>query len=209
MTNHQPESDAIKKDAILIVDDDAFMLKLLFKILQNDYTLYQAGSAEAAVEILRGRQVKAVLCDYVLPGQNGLDFLITMKQRNPMTKSILFSASLAPDMFIKAINDGRIFRFVKKPASPTAIRQAVNESVRQYDIELLQQQLMLDQKEVDSEAYTAHYGIYRLGAIARKSFKHGMPLFSSPLAVTLVLGSIALVFGIGVLLIILLIKQIL
>lgn len=139
-----PETTLQKGDAILIVDDDAFVLKVLYRILQNDYALYQASSAEAAVEVLRSHHVKAVLCDHILPGQNGLDFLITLRQRNPIIKSILFSASTEPELFIRAINEGRIFRFVKKPSSPSTILKAVREAVQQYDIERLEQQLMVD-----------------------------------------------------------------
>ena len=98
----KPQEFAVKeKDAVLIVDDDAFMLKVLYRVLQKEYTLYQAGSAEEAVEVLRGRQVKAILCDHILPGQSGLDFLITLKQRNTQIKSVLFSAALETEQFIK------------------------------------------------------------------------------------------------------------
>ena len=67
MTTKPQHSSPDKKDSVLIVDDDAFMLKVLYRVLQKDYTLYQAGSAEEAIEVLRGRHVKAILCDHVLP----------------------------------------------------------------------------------------------------------------------------------------------
>ena len=43
----KPQEFALKeKDAVLIVDDDAFMLKVLHRVLQKEYTIYQAESAE-------------------------------------------------------------------------------------------------------------------------------------------------------------------
>jgi DNA-binding NtrC family response regulator len=171
VTDKPQELAQKEKDAVLIVDDDAFMLKVLYRVLQKEYTLYQAGSAEEAVEVLRGRHVKAILCDHILPGQSGLDFLITLKQRNTQIKSVLFSAALETEQFIKAINEGQVFRFVKKPASPADILRAVHEAVRQYDIEMLQQQLMRDQKDIDKQIYSAPYWLYRLRVIAQQSFR--------------------------------------
>lgn len=198
-----------EKDAVLIVDDDAFMLKVLYRVLQKDYTLYQAGSAEEAVEVLRGRSIKAILCDHVLPGQNGLDFLITLRQRNQRIKCVLFSAALETDHFIKAINEGQIFRFIKKPASPTDIQSAVREAIRQYDIEDLQKQILLDQKEIDKQVYStvAPYWLYRLRVIAQQSFRYGAPLFGNILALLLALGVIGLSVGVCIMLIIYFVKS--
>ncbi|MDK2857120.1 MAG: hypothetical protein PWQ29_844 [Verrucomicrobiota bacterium] len=207
MTEKSQELSVKDKDAVLIIDDDAFMLKVLYRVLQKEYTLYQAGSSEEAIEVLRGRHVKAILCDHVLPGQSGLDFLITLKQRNPQIKSVLFSAALEVEQFIKAINEGQIFRFIKKPASPTDIQQAVRAAVRQYDIEALQQQLLRDQKDIDKQVYSAPYWLYRLRVVARQSFRYGAPLFGNILALMLALGVIALSVGICIILIIYFVKS--
>ena len=207
MSDKPQELSAKEKDAVLIIDDDAFMLKVLYRVLQKEYTLYQAGSAEEAIEVLRGRHVKAILCDHVLPGQSGLDFLITLKQRNSQIKSVLFSAALETEQFIKAINEGQVFRFVKKPASPADIQQAVREAVRQYDIESLQQQLLVNQKDIDKQVYSAPYWLYRLRVIAQQSFRYGAPLFGNILALMLALGVIALSVGICIMLIIYFVKS--
>lgn len=204
----KPQELALKeKDAVLIIDDDAFMLKVLYRVLQKEYVIYQAGSSEEAVEVLRGRHVKAILCDHILPGQSGLDFLITLKQRNAQVKSVLFSAALETEQFIKAINEGQIFRFVKKPASPADIQQAVREAVRQYDIEMLQQQLVENQKDIDKQVYSAPYWLYRLRVIAQQSFRYGAPLFGNLLALMLGLGVVALSVGICIMLIIYFVKS--
>ena len=207
MNDKPQELSAKEKDAVLIVDDDAFMLKVLYKVLQKEYTLYQAESSEEAVEVLRGRHVKAILCDHILPGQSGLDFLISLQQRNPMIKSVLFSAALETDLFIKAINEGRIFRFVKKPAAPADIQQAVREAVRQYDIEMLQQQLARDQKDIDKQIYSAPYWLYRLRVVASQSFRYGAPLFGNIMALLLALGVLALSVWICIMLIIYFVKS--
>ncbi len=209
MTNTPQQIADGKKNAVLIVDDDAFMLKVLYRVLQKDYTLYQAGSAEDAIEMLRGRQVKAVLCDHVLPGQNGLDFLISLRQHNARIKSVLFSAAMETDHFIKAINHGEIFRFIKKPASPADILGAVKEAIRQYDIEDLQQQILIDRADIDKQIYhtAAPYWLYRLRVISQQSFRYGAPLFGNVLALLLALGVIALSVGICIMLIIYFVKS--
>ena len=209
MTTTPQNTSTAKKDSVLIVDDDAFMLKVLYRVLQKDYTLYQASSAEEAIEMLRGRHVKAILCDHVLPGQTGLDFLITLRQRNKQIKSVLFSAALETEQFIKAINHGEVFRFIKKPASPDDIAGVVHDAIRQYDIEDLQQQLLIDQKDIDKQIYStaAPYWLYRLRVIAQQSFRYGAPLFGNVLALLLALGVIALSVGICIMLILYFVKS--
>lgn len=207
MTDKPQEFTAKEKDSVLIIDDDAFMMKVLYRVLQKEYTLYQAGSSEEAIDVLRGRHVKAILCDHVLPGQSGLDFLIMLKQRNAQIKSVLFSAALETDLFIKAINHGQIFRFIKKPASPADIQQAVREAIRQYDIESLQQQLVLNQKDIDKQVYSAPYWLYRLRVISQQSFRYGAPLFGNILALMLGLGVLALSVGICIMLILYFVKS--
>lgn len=207
--SNPPAPKSPETSAVLIVDDDAFMLKVLHRVFQKEYTLYQASSAEEAIEVLRGRKIKAILCDHVLPGQNGLDFLITLRQRNTRIKCVLFSAALETEQFIKAINEGQIFRFIKKPASPADIQAAVREAVRQYDIEKLQTQVLSDQKSIDKKVYQtlAPYWLYRLRIIAQQSFRYGAPLFGNILALLLALGVIGLSIGICIILIIYFVKS--
>jgi len=137
--NDNPKEFAqAKKDSVLIVDDDAFMLKVLYRVLGKAYTIYQAESAESAADVLRAHPVKAILCDHVLPGQSGLDFLVGLQQRNAQIKSVLFSAALDTEPFKQALHLGQIFRFIKKPASPSDIQRAVQEAVQRYDSEATQ-----------------------------------------------------------------------
>ncbi len=118
-----------------------------------------------------------------------------------------FSAALETEHFIKAINQGQIFRFVKKPASPADIQQAVHEAVRQYDIELLQQQLLRDQKEIDKQLYRSPYWLYRLRVISQQSFRYGAPIFGNIIALMLALGVLALSVGICIILIVYFVKS--
>jgi len=191
---------AEQNDSVLIVDDDVFMLKVLHRVLQKDYTLYQAGSAEEAIAILRKQSVKAILCDHVLPGQSGLDFLIALRRRDKRVKTVLFSAALETEQFVEAIHQGKIFRFIKKPASPADIAGAVRAAVRQYDIEELEQQVLKDQKEIDRQIYEAAgpHWLYRLRVIARQSFRCETPLLGNVLSLLFALGIIALSIGIGI-----------
>jgi DNA-binding NtrC family response regulator len=206
---HAPTTE--EKDAVLIADNNAFIRKVLQRVLQNDYTLFLAGSAAEAAEALRGRDIKAVVCNQFLPGQTGLDFLRALHQSNPQIKCVLFSAALETGPFIHAINEGQVFRFIKKPASPVDIQFAVREAVRQYDIEDLQTLVLNNQKDIDKQMYgtLTPYWIYRLRIIAQRSFHRGAPLFGSLLSFFLTLGVIALCVLIGIMLIIYFVKSVL
>jgi two-component system KDP operon response regulator KdpE len=77
---------------ILVVDDDAQMRRLLRNVLTgHGYTLLEAASVAAAVEVVARRQPNLVLLDLGLPDGDGLDVIRTMRPED-RTPIIVLSA---------------------------------------------------------------------------------------------------------------------
>ncbi|MFH0920422.1 MAG: response regulator transcription factor [Fibrobacterota bacterium] len=70
----------LKEPRILVVDDEKDIRELVvFHIERAGYTALQAGDGEAALSTLWDEAVDLVILDLMLPGQNGLEVLKTLR----------------------------------------------------------------------------------------------------------------------------------
>ncbi|MCO7226066.1 sigma-54 dependent transcriptional regulator [Pleionea sp. CnH1-48] len=79
---------------LLIVEDELEQRTLLRQIIESatDYQLYDAASAEEALELMRRYPIDVVFSDWKLPGMDGLTLLENIKQDYPEVAFILATA---------------------------------------------------------------------------------------------------------------------
>jgi len=82
---------------ILIVDDSKTSLKILKRILEDEYKVYSANSAELALEILERKLIDLVLMDINMPDIDGLKAVEEMKRRERCFD--------VPVIFVTAVSD--------------------------------------------------------------------------------------------------------
>lgn len=105
------------------------MRRLLQRVLAEIYEVHTAADAVAAEEILRTKPIDAVLCDHLMPGLKGIDFLTRLKRTHPGVMRILVTGHTDPATMLEAINQGAVFRYLVKPLSPDRIRQTLAEAM--------------------------------------------------------------------------------
>ena len=66
---------------ILIVEDDITIRELLNYNLKNTYKIFEASSAEEALELIDDHSIHLILLDWMLPEMSGLSFLRTIKKQ--------------------------------------------------------------------------------------------------------------------------------
>lgn len=71
--------DGREKKQILIVDDEVTTLRAIERILEAEYNVAIAGSAENAFAFLREHRPDLVLLDYLMPGMNGRETLLKLR----------------------------------------------------------------------------------------------------------------------------------
>ena len=102
--------------AILIVDDEPFVLSALKETLEREhYHVVAVSSPIKALAILAERDFAVIISDQRMPEMMGLDFLIESKRLRPNTSRILITAVLSLPTLVDSINKGEIFRFIAKP----------------------------------------------------------------------------------------------
>lgn len=79
--------DETGKKSILIVDDDAVVLRTMKEGLSGTYKVYGANSGLNAMRIMEKKAVDLVLLDYEMPGMNGPQVLAEIR-RQPSCASV-------------------------------------------------------------------------------------------------------------------------
>jgi DNA-binding NtrC family response regulator len=121
---------AAAKDAILVVDDEEPILQAFVAALSPYFEVESATSARDADFILRKKPFKVVISDHLMPGGNGMSFLVRAREEYPQMQRILVTGYMKPEMLIRSVNEAALFRYLLKPVSLSELIKVVQEAVR-------------------------------------------------------------------------------
>ncbi|WP_339690057.1 diguanylate cyclase [uncultured Pseudoalteromonas sp.] len=120
----------LKKAKILIVDDDPLNRLVLEKTLANDHEIFLVESGEKALTFVKSTAVDLIILDIVMPGINGYEVLIQLKE-NSTTHAIpviFISANTSHDDEAKGFELGAM-DYIAKPFSPAIVRARVRNQL--------------------------------------------------------------------------------
>jgi len=124
------DSTQAAKDAILVVDDEVPILQAFVAALSPYFEVTSATSARDADFILRKKQFKVVISDHLMPGGNGMSFLVRAREEFPQMQRILVTGYMKPEMLIRSVNEAALFRYLLKPVSLSELIKVVQDAVR-------------------------------------------------------------------------------
>lgn len=120
---------------VLCVDDEPRVLAGLARTLRAWYDVSTAESAADAVKLLvEEGPFAVVVSDMRMPKADGATFLAAAREVAPDTTRILLTGQADLDAAVRAINRGRVFRFLEKPCPPDVLHDAVQGGVEQHDL---------------------------------------------------------------------------
>lgn len=100
---------------ILLVDDNEAYTDSIMDILEDEgYSVQTANSGEQACAITGNNQFDLILMDIKMPGMNGVETFLKMKEQNPHVNVILFTAYALSELIQIAYANG-ILAVLKKP----------------------------------------------------------------------------------------------
>ncbi len=114
---------------VLIVDDEEGVRRSLEKLLQRDgYQLFLAENGMEAIDIVRqhANEIETVICDFKMPGLDGLQTLIEIAKINPEIIKIILTGYATLDRAIESVNSG-IDGFLTKPFDNKELRLKLKE----------------------------------------------------------------------------------
>ena len=110
---------------VLIVDDSVvsrMLLRGLIHARRPFWRISEAGSGEEALARARENPPDLVTLDIGMPGMNGLDLAVTLKEAHPKATLAIITANIQDSMRRRIQGLGILFVTVsEKPASPEAI----------------------------------------------------------------------------------------
>ena len=113
---------------VLFVDDDERILNALRTLFRADYDVVIAGNADEAMALLRAGNVPIVVSDQRMPGKTGVEFLREVRKAFPRTVRLLLTGYSDLAAMVGSINEGEVFRFVKKPWDNEEIRATLADA---------------------------------------------------------------------------------
>lgn len=130
---------------ILLVEDEPEVRDAVLRDLDPFEPLFRVEPAEDATDAravleevaASGAAVGLVLCDHLLPGRRGTDFLIDLN-RDPATRSIrkvLLTGQAGLEDTIRAVNEADLDHYVAKPWEPEELRAVVRDQLTDYVLE--------------------------------------------------------------------------
>jgi CheY-like chemotaxis protein len=134
---------------ILVVDDTAFNLKVLFDLLSKEnYEVLVAQSGEKALEILAATEPDLILLDIMMPGMDGFEVLHEIKT-HPTWKEIpviFVTAKAGHESLVEGFQRGAV-DYVTKPFQSDELLARVNThvSLRKAHQDLQRQHTELEQ----------------------------------------------------------------
>jgi DNA-binding NtrC family response regulator len=114
-----------KKRLMLIEDDHLVREGLAMALSKNGFTVHTAVTAEEALQAIDQTPYDGIICDYHLPGMNGLDFFIQASSHTIQSVNILITA-FGFDQIVNSTTVQGIDAFYEKPFSVQSLITGLN-----------------------------------------------------------------------------------
>jgi DNA-binding NarL/FixJ family response regulator len=129
MAQYESESPLAARRPVLLVDDEPAFLDAMAQGMAGEFEIVTAASAAEAVSRMAMRKYAVVICDHILPGEAGLDFLIRMRERHPETRRILLTGYINPELLSRSIDVAGLSACMLKPVRAAELVKAVREAL--------------------------------------------------------------------------------
>ena len=147
---------------ILIIEDEAAIRRVLFKILSEESDTYAVEEAEdglAGIEKIKKKDYDLVLCDIKMPKMDGVEVLEAVKKIKPETPMVMISGHGDLDTAVNTMRLGA-FDYISKP-------QDLNRLLNTVRIALDRKELVVENKRLKKKVSKKYEMIGDSPAIAR------------------------------------------
>lgn len=129
MKPEAPPPGSAERSAVLLVDDETELLQIMRDGLAVEFEVETAVSAGEAALLMAARRFAVVVCDHVMPGEGGLDFLVRMRELHPATRRILLTGYMNPELLSRSVAVAELSACLLKPVKTEELAAAVRAAV--------------------------------------------------------------------------------
>lgn len=145
----------LEKKKILIVDDEEDNIAILYRTLKRDFDVIKTTSPVEGLKLLQENDIKIILSDHNMAEMDGVEFLKRSFEICPQSIRLLVTAYSDSNILINAINEGKIYRYIKKPWEPAELVMIVQAAAEYYQLKQENDRLIYDLKELFSGTVNA------------------------------------------------------
>ena len=121
------------KHCLLVVDDEADVCDSVYDLLRHEFRVLKATNGDEGARLMRENEVHIIMTDQRMPRVTGVELLKNVRSKYPQAVRMLFTGFADLEAIIDAINQGHIFKFLKKPWQPEELFNAVRDAADEYD----------------------------------------------------------------------------
>ncbi len=173
------------KETILIIDDDEHFRKFMFRLLDSEYHVVDAASAEDARSIVKSISINLIILDMFLPGLNGIDFLNELRENHVTDVPVLIMSGAGdPDLVVQSFKMG-VYDYIQKPERVEVILRRIenglkigkmlrfNEEIRS-ELQMARhiQKLMMPEDRYDGDLVRIRWWMYPLTDVGGDMFDY-------------------------------------
>lgn len=120
-------------DTILLVDDDAHLLEGFRRRLCSHFNLKTFTAPSQALDAIRQEgPFSVIVSDMRMPEMDGLSLLRCVQRYHPESVCIILTGDGDQELAVQSLNEGHIFRFLKKPCPHEGLRQAIEDAIQEH-----------------------------------------------------------------------------
>lgn len=116
---------------MLVIDDDRTVLESCQRIFKDEgYEVVAAADPRAGLDLASKSRFDVILCDWKMPGLDGLDVVQELESRAPDSAVVMITGYPALERATEAMKRGAM-DYVSKPFTPDEIIQTVKKALQQ------------------------------------------------------------------------------
>jgi diguanylate cyclase len=139
------------KCALLVVDDEPYILTTLSALLAPDFEVYTADCGETAQKIFQQHRVDLILTDQKMPRMSGVQLLEWVRESYPQTIRLLMTGFAELEDAVEAINRGKVYRYLFKPWRVDELIQVLREACQRFKLERQNEELLDELRRAKQE----------------------------------------------------------
>lgn len=125
MTTRPP----VVRPVVLLVDDEPAMREVWTMGLQEHFDVETAGSAQEAEMMLATRNYDVMVCDHLMPVEEGLAFLVRARKQFPKVQRILITGYINPELLSRSTSVAGLAGCLMKPVNIADLIAAIRHAL--------------------------------------------------------------------------------
>lgn len=124
----------LRKENILIVDDNYDMLELLQRHLKSfNFHAYKASSVVEAIEVLKTTPINLLITDLQMPEINGIELIKYTSEHFPSIPKLVITGFPSVDTALNAVKSGAL-DYLIKPFTGEELKKAIQNCLKNNDL---------------------------------------------------------------------------